>query len=86
MSSKNISENIFPSNKKIQLNPIGPTTPNTLPVPESPIWQVYTTHIVSTVEIWVRLGDENVSVRSYRLSIRLFPRANTRLVFLERIC
>lgn len=57
--AKNISENTLLSNKKIQLNPIGPATPNTLPVPEATIWQVYTTHVVSTVEIWVRLGDEN---------------------------
>jgi len=43
------------------LNPIGPATPNILPVPEATIWQVCTTYVVSTVEIWVRLGDENVS-------------------------
>jgi len=67
---KNVSESI--SNEKIQLCPIGPAAPDILPVPETTIWQVYTTYVVNTVEIWVRLGDENVSVRSYYLFIHLF--------------
>lgn len=63
MPSKSVSENI--SNEKIQLCPIGPAAPDILPVPETTIWQIYTTYVVNTVEIWVRLGDENVSVQSY---------------------
>ncbi|KYM99296.1 PREDICTED: tudor domain-containing protein 7 isoform X2 [Cyphomyrmex costatus] len=58
-ASKNIPENILLTNKKIQLNPIGPATPTVLPVPEALIWQVYVTYVVNTVEIWVRLGDDN---------------------------
>ncbi|XP_011061556.1 PREDICTED: tudor domain-containing protein 7-like isoform X1 [Acromyrmex echinatior] len=56
---KNIPENILLTNKKIQLNPIGPATPSILPVPEAHIWQVCVTYVVNTVEIWVRLGDDN---------------------------
>ncbi|XP_018318285.1 tudor domain-containing protein 7 isoform X2 [Mycetomoellerius zeteki] len=58
-ASKNIPENILLTNKKIQLNPIGPATPSILPVPEAHIWQVYVTYVVNTAEIWVRLGDDN---------------------------
>ncbi|XP_018370811.1 PREDICTED: tudor domain-containing protein 7 [Trachymyrmex cornetzi] len=58
-ASKNIPENILLTNKKIQLNPIGPATPSILPVPEAHIWQVCVTYVVNTVEIWVRLGDDN---------------------------
>lgn len=59
-TSKNVSENILPcTNEKIQLSPIGPAAPDILSVPETTTWQVYTTYVVSTVEIWVRLGDEN---------------------------
>ncbi|XP_071572100.1 tudor domain-containing protein 7 [Temnothorax nylanderi] len=57
--SRNISENIYPPNEKILLSPIGPAAPDVLPVPETTIWQVCTTHVVNTVEIWVRLGDQN---------------------------
>ncbi|KAL0103402.1 hypothetical protein PUN28_017578 [Cardiocondyla obscurior] len=58
-SYENVSENTFPSNEKIQLSPIGPAVPDTLPVPTATIWQVFATYVVSTVEIWVRLGDVN---------------------------
>ncbi|XP_011630819.1 tudor domain-containing protein 7 [Pogonomyrmex barbatus] len=60
-SSKNVSENIFLFNEKscLQLNPIGPAVPDVQPVPEANIWQVITTYVESTVEIWIRLSDQN---------------------------
>ncbi|XP_036140516.1 tudor domain-containing protein 7 isoform X2 [Monomorium pharaonis] len=54
-----VSENALPSNKKIQLSPIGSATPDILPVPDAAIWLVCATCVVNTVEIWVRLYDQN---------------------------
>ncbi|XP_011268042.1 tudor domain-containing protein 7 [Camponotus floridanus] len=56
---KNAVENTFSLNEKIQLNPIGPAAPGKLIVPKMTTWQVYITCIISTVEIWVRLGENN---------------------------
>ncbi|KAL6449346.1 hypothetical protein ACFW04_000747 [Cataglyphis niger] len=54
-----IESNVPSSNEKVQLSPIGPTTPGKFTVPKMPIWQVYTTCVISTVEIWVRLCEHN---------------------------
>ncbi|XP_039306153.1 tudor domain-containing protein 7 isoform X3 [Solenopsis invicta] len=59
LSSKISSENIFPSNKKIQLSPIGSVAPDILPIPDAAIWLVCATCVINTVEIWVRLYDQN---------------------------
>lgn len=57
---KDIVENSFSPNEKIHLNPIGPAAPDKLTVPKITTWQVYITCVISTVEIWVRLGGENI--------------------------
>ncbi|XP_011173312.2 tudor domain-containing protein 7A [Solenopsis invicta] len=59
LSSKISSENILPSNKEINLSPIGSVAPDILPIPDAANWLVYTTCVISTVEIWVRLYDLN---------------------------
>ncbi|XP_070158766.1 tudor domain-containing protein 7 [Polyergus mexicanus] len=56
---KDVVENNFPSNEKIQLSPIGPAAPGKLTVPKMTTWQVYVTCVISTVEIWVRLCENN---------------------------
>lgn len=56
---KDVVENSFSSNEKIQLSPIGPAAPGKLTVPKMTTWQVYATCVISTVEIWVRLCENN---------------------------
>jgi len=60
--NKDILENNFTSSDKIQLSPIGPAAPDKLEVPETTIWNVYTTCVISTVEVWVRLIDDDYNV------------------------
>ncbi|XP_025155538.1 tudor domain-containing protein 7 isoform X2 [Harpegnathos saltator] len=47
------------SSEKIQLSPIGPVAPEKLKIPEATLWNVYTTCVISTVEVWVRLVDDD---------------------------
>ncbi|EZA47760.1 tudor domain-containing protein 7A [Ooceraea biroi] len=56
--NKNVSDNLT-SSDKILLSPIGPAAPDKLEVPGTTIWNVYTTCVTSTVEIWVRLIDDD---------------------------
>ncbi|XP_072742893.1 tudor domain-containing protein 7 [Anoplolepis gracilipes] len=56
---KDAVENSFQSNEKIQLNPIGPAAPGKLTIPKMNIWQVYVTCVISSVELWVRLVENN---------------------------
>lgn len=56
------NENSSFSNEKIQLNPIGPVAPDKLKIPEATLWNVYPTYITSTVEVWVRIVDDDYNV------------------------
>ncbi|XP_032664575.1 tudor domain-containing protein 7-like [Odontomachus brunneus] len=47
------------STEKIQLNPIGPAAPDKLKIPEATLWNVYPTCVISTIEVWVRLVDDD---------------------------
>lgn len=41
--------------------------PGKLKVPETPVWNVYTTCVISTVEVWVRPIDDDYNVSKYCL-------------------
>ncbi|XP_014473418.1 PREDICTED: tudor domain-containing protein 7 isoform X2 [Dinoponera quadriceps] len=47
------------SSEKIRLSPIGPVAPDKLKIPEATLWNVYPTCVISTVEVWVRLVDDD---------------------------
>jgi len=84
--NKDILENNFTSSDKIQLSPIGPAAPDKLEVPETTIWNVYTTCVISTVEVWVRLIDDDYNVNRlyinyiYCLSMRAKIRSSFRII------
>ncbi|XP_014606178.1 PREDICTED: tudor domain-containing protein 7-like isoform X2 [Polistes canadensis] len=46
---------------KILLNPIGSIIPGQLQLPEDQYWIVYVCNIMSTVDVWVRIGGANYS-------------------------
>ncbi|XP_043486292.1 tudor domain-containing protein 7 isoform X2 [Polistes fuscatus] len=46
---------------KILLNPVGSIIPGQLQLPEDQYWIVYVCNIMSTVDVWVRLGGPNYS-------------------------
>ncbi|KAH0955716.1 hypothetical protein HN011_002636 [Eciton burchellii] len=54
-----LENNSNTSSDKIQLSPIGPAAPDKLEVPVTTIWNVYTTCVISTTEVWIRLIDDD---------------------------
>lgn len=65
-------ENSSLSTEKIQLNPIGPVAPDKLKIPEATLWNVYPTCIISTIEVWVRLVDDDYNVSGLYLRMHLY--------------
>lgn len=46
----------------VQLNPIGPPVLGQLQLPETDVWIVSVTDVMSAIEIWVRIVEDEYSV------------------------
>jgi hypothetical protein len=67
-----LENNSNTSSDKIQLSPIGPAAPDKLEVPVTTIWNVYTTCVISTTEVWIRLIDDDYNVNRLYIDCILF--------------
>lgn len=61
-SFRDLSENNLSIGEKIQLSPIGPPIPDKLKTPEGSFWNVDITLVISTVEVWVQIINDDVSL------------------------
>ncbi|KAF7386779.1 hypothetical protein HZH66_011231 [Vespula vulgaris] len=61
IKKEKVCDSISPKSDKILLNPIGPTIPGQLQLPEDQYWIVYVCCVISTVDVWVRLAGPDYS-------------------------